>query len=287
MSKPLDVTLVVPVERGRPCEARLPEGVPRRIVEHGSGLRAEALDQAVEDARTEFVFVLEPDAGINRASVEALVRCAWDAPAAYPTLVYCDSGFEVEEVRSAQPYCPYRLRIVDYVGPGALVRQEAWRAYGGWGDGAWSLWLRLPRLKPCAEARYWLRGVPAPGAPPEPEPRLTASFYAQASPAQTYWRCQAPGGRLPASVQPGLPQLAAGDGTARFPDHRGAAIFVAPGDGAREAVIAMLQDQGVPVLVDVDDDYLRHAPVHARAGWSEDAFDVLRPHSTERHSWIG
>ncbi len=152
----LDVTLVVPVERGRVVDARLPVGVNRTVVEYEPGLRREALDRSVADAETEFVFVIEPDAAVDRASLEALVRRAWDAPAVYPTLVCCDEHFKVREVRSAQPFCPHRLRISNYVGPGALVSRAAWLACGGWGDGAWSLWLRLPRLKPASEARYWV-----------------------------------------------------------------------------------------------------------------------------------
>jgi hypothetical protein len=283
---PADVTVVVPVERGRTSDAYAPDGVARVDVEHEAGERAAALDAAVADARTTFVLVLEPRAGIDRASLEALVSRCWDAPAAYPALVHCEEDFSVRETPMLQPYCPHRLRIVNYVGPTAVVRRDAWLAHGGWGEGAWDLWLRLPELKPCPEAHCWLRTAPASEAPPAPPaPPLEATFYAQGLAVQTYWRCQLPARRLPAAVQAGLPSLV-GDLHLAFPEHRGAAVLATPGDGARAVVAALLQERGVPVLVEVDDNYLGFASAHARAGWAERAGSGNRPSSTERHRSI-
>lgn len=278
----MDVTVLVPVEEGVRVDAHVPDGIDRIAVEPRLGARAEQLDAAVAGARTTFVLPLEPDASIDRASIEALARRAWDAPAAYPSLALSDSS--VTRTRTAAPYCPHRLRIVNYIGPTALVRREDWLACGGWRDGAWDLWLRLPRLKPCPQAFCRLRTMPVDGDPPVQQTTLAATFYTQRNAAQTYWRCQVPGRRLPAAVQPGPPTHTL-EPTLRFPEHRGAAVFAAPGDGARAVVAALLQERGVPVLVEADDDYLGFSSVHARAGWAR-AVDGGSPHSTERHGVI-
>jgi glycosyltransferase involved in cell wall biosynthesis len=271
-----------PAEAG--STARLPKELRRVVVACDPNELAVALDAAVSAVETTFVLVVGPDSAIDCASVRELISTAWDAPAVYPTVMYCDRDGRLREQRGAQPFSPHRLKITNYVGPTALVRRAAWLAAGGWGKGAWDLWLRLAQLKPCPTARYWLRGS---ACDPPPlsvvEPPLRATFYAQANAAQTYFRCQLPARSLRAAVQAGLPAMSSDPN--RFPEHRGAAIFSAPGDAARALVISLLQEEGVPVLVDVDDDYLEYAWVHERAGWTH-SIGAERLHSTERHREI-
>ena len=115
------------------------------------------------------------------------------------------------------------------------------------------------------------------------------TFYFQATPATTYWRCELPAKYLPGAVH-AAPQLRVtqeDDGSLGFPDLEGdAAIMQFPGDNGTAIVLMALQSQGKKFFVEVDDNYLDRGDElwRVRAGWGRNIGDT--PHTTEGHRWI-
>lgn len=290
----MDTTAVVPLGRGGQLDFRLPDGLPYLIAEHDDGDRGLAITTAVRQAETEFVIVVEPDAALKPYDVRELEMVCWDAPATYPSLVFCDRRWKPKRAATAPPFCPNRLRKENFVGPSALIRREALLEAGGW-DSAWGTWLRLGKLKEAPQAHYLIRTPPLGEPEPDiPVPDLKAGFYCQGTPATTYLRCQLPARYLPGYVQqywPAQKRVRTRDANGRFsgtdivfPRHQGAAIFQYPGDKARRLLMEHMRSQGVRTLVEVDDTYLAMDTDWAkRAGWTRKGDGV---HSVERHRLI-
>ena len=121
---------------------------------------------------------------------------------------------------------------------------------------------------------------------PPVEPVL-ATFYAQATPACTYLRCQLPARYLPGVVRGDLDTVMLPDNGIDFPTHEGAAVFQFAGDKMRALTARLLQVRaGVKVLVEVDDNYLMDPGkvIREKQGWG------LRigegPHTREGHRVI-
>ena len=125
-------------------------------------------------------------------------------------------------------------------------------------------------------------------APPDVD--YLATFYYQATPATTYWRCELPAKFLPGKVH-AAPQLAVVEDpetrALSFPDVEGdTAIMQFPGDNGTAVVLMALQSQGKKLLVELDDNYLDRGDElwRVRAGWGRSIGDT--PHTTEGHEWI-
>src|SRR3990167_3501089 len=285
-------TALIPVLRGGQTDFRLPEGMPYKLLEHGAGERADAINSGIRQADTEFVIVVEPDAGLEPYSIRELEMVCWDSPAAYPSLVFCNKRtFKPLRYGSAQPWCPHRILQENYVGPPALLRRDA---VTGWST-AWETWLGLPKMKDAGQAKYLIRNPPL--GDPEPviqRPEFLAAFYCQGTPSTAYLRCLLPAKHLPGYVQQYFPvqkRVRERDAKGRlrgvdivFPRHEGTAIFQYPGDKVRALLMTYMQQQGFRVMVEVDDNYLAMDTTWAKkAGWTKKGFGV---HSVERHRRI-
>jgi len=115
------------------------------------------------------------------------------------------------------------------------------------------------------------------------------TFYFQATPATTYWRCELPAKHLPGAVHP-APKLAVVQDDAKnltFPDvENDTAIMQFPGDQGTAIILMALQSQGKKLLVEVDDNYLDRGDElwRTRAGWGRSIGQT--PHTTQGHRWI-
>lgn len=89
-----------------------------------------------------------------------------------------------------------------------------------------------------------------------------ATFYRQATPGTTYWRCFIPARRLPAQVVPVSEDSLSenGDGTFALKEARGTLVWQFLGDEGRSRVALQMRRQGVFTVMEVDDNYLRFAP---------------------------
>lgn len=122
-------------------------------------------------------------------------------------------------------------------------------------------------------------------------PASEATFYHQATPATTYWRCELPARYLPGRVHAAneLEVQIADDEekTISFPDLEGhGAVVQFPGDHGTALCLVAIRSAGKKFFVEVDDNYLDHTdPLwHQRAGWGRQIGD--RPHTREGHRWI-
>lgn len=94
------------------------------------------------------------------------------------------------------------------------------------------------------------------------------TFWAQATPGVTYYRCDLPARYLPGKVLilKETDVVSIGKDTF-FPRQEGAAIWSFPGNTTRAILIAEMQDQGIPVLMELDDNYMVHPPVKELSQW--------------------
>lgn len=281
----LDLTVVIPVQRGQKQNWQLPEDTRYTVVEYDEPReRAQAVDAAVSVSETDLVLLFLHDAAIEALSLEMLYTRMWSTDGAYPSFVFFDAEDEPTLYLQAPPYCPNMLLRGNYIGPLAMVRKEAFLRVGGYGQGPWDLWRRLGPMKSVAEAKVALRSDPDDASEAVPYEPAKATFYSQSSTATTYYRCQLPSRHLPGLVNSGLgdAMLEEGD-TFVFPRHEGMAVWQFPGDLARAAQITTMQRQGVPCFVEVDDSYLNAHQALFRAGWVEKANDTKSRHSVEMH----
>lgn len=129
-----------------------------------------------------------------------------------------------------------------------------------------------------------------------PEEDCVATFWHQATPGTTYWRCLVPARHLPAQTLPFLPtDLAEKDGVPYLPRQRGdTAIWQFLGDENRSKVaLAMGQIHGTRTLMEVDDNYLRQASYVRKLGsrlpWANtvaEARETGRSYSHEMHRFL-
>lgn len=95
------------------------------------------------------------------------------------------------------------------------------------------------------------------------EGEALATFYRQATPGTTYWRCHIPAKYLPGQVIPIGPDSLTenDDGTFNLKHARGALVWQFLGDDGRSRIALQMQRQGFPTFMEVDDNYLRYAPL--------------------------
>lgn len=126
--------------------------------------------------------------------------------------------------------------------------------------------------------------------PPEP---CLATWWRQKTAGTTYWRCSIPAKYLPGQVC----SLTTSDLTEpepdrfEFPWQRGAAVWQFPANATRALCMAKMQDLGVKVLVEVDDNYLMPAPSLPGArgpgsDWSLTLDRMTDLHSVQAHKRI-
>jgi hypothetical protein len=306
-----DVTAVIPFLRSGNREwlqqAVNSLGLPVLVAEN-DGEMAEALNQAIQQATTEWVLVFGADDVALPGFVDELLAQAHRADVVYPTLVRVNADLsEVLSNHPAEPFCPERLRSGNYISGCALIRRTSLLAAGGYRQlpalEDWELWLRMmgagARFKPAEHARIAYRQHGGNRntfvddddyqrkrlALARPRP-VKATFYCGATPATTYLRCQLPARHLPAVVLPGVTAASNGE-EVRFPDHRGdAAVMQFASDKGTALVAVHMRDQGVRTVVEVDDNYLIHPGkrLMTRMGWGEKIGSAA--HTTEGHRLI-
>jgi len=99
---------------------------------------------------------------------------------------------------------------------------------------------------------------------------MLATWWRQATPGTTYWRCDVPARALPGQVlQLRNESLVDEYDGVRLVGQEGASIWQFPGNATRALIMAHLQTENVAkVLVEVDDNYLLAAP--HRAGFASE-----------------
>lgn len=262
------------------------------IVARNDGEMAQAMNEALAKVDTEFVCAFGADDLFHHDTLDMLESVGWDGDVMYPTMILTQEDGETPiGAYPATPFCPYRLQRWNFVTGASLLRTSKVREIGGWrqlkGLEDWELMVRLSaagaRFKPVPEATFRYRQVPGSrnkmlgkdnmtkeswreylGIEPDP---VKATFYCQATPATTYWRCQLPARYLPAQVLPEV--TVTNDGTyVELMDHEGAAVFQFPGDAMRDIVATqMLPFLRERSIVEVDDNYLVSAPQRKQQGW--------------------
>ncbi len=287
-----DITALIPFRRGgnevweKEAIGSLPLGM-RYIVCENDGELAESLNLGLDIIETDFVLRMDADDRCHPNCVDMLRGLIWDVDIAYPSMTYMkEDGEPMGEGIKAQAFCPNRLLVGNYIPAQALIRTQALRDVGGWRDleilEDWDLWVRLMRagkkFKAVPEALYYYRQheggrnkVPLAEVEATRErlwdtivgerPEQHANFYYQASYATTYVRCLLPSRYLPGSSM-GLPDWKHTSETElEFLDHPPAAVWQFPGDTARALLMAEMQEQGIKVYVETDDNYLSTAMV--------------------------
>lgn len=289
------------------------------LIAWNEGELAEARNEAVRSCETEFVYLFDADDVALPGLLEHLRGWAWDADVVYPGMVLRSEDLsEVVGVHDADPFCANRLLKGNYITGSSLYRRSKFLEVGGFRDYPiledWDLMVRLwragARIKPCPQAQFVYRQVPGSRNKVEdvarvreemrrkivgePE-RLLATFYHQATPAQTYLRCQLPARWLPGQARPSeIPRLVANkddpqdadDLDVVFPDHEGAAVFQFAGDKQRAVTALLMQADGVRVLVETDDNYLIHPgkQILGRSGWGVGIGDA--PSTRDGHRYV-
>jgi O-antigen biosynthesis protein len=117
-----------------------------------------------------------------------------------------------------------------------------------------------------------------------------ATWWLQKESGTTYWRCRVPAKHLPGqTLHLKHSDVRLKDGEAFIPRQQGVAIWQTPGNITRSLIMAEQQEQGIRVLMEVDDNYLASIP-QVPNGVSEWVFKHSRdgsdPHSIETHRRI-
>lgn len=96
-----------------------------------------------------------------------------------------------------------------------------------------------------------------------------ATWWVQKTQGTTYWRCTVPAKSLPGqALHLRYPDLSLGDdGEVLVSRQRGTSIWQFVGNATRALIMAHLQDQGVRVLMEVDDNYLASPPMQELGEW--------------------
>lgn len=314
----LPVTVAIPVHRTNRNEAWLreavksfPAGVRVLVMENdGPDEVAASMNAAIEQTETEFFFPFGADDVATNGMLETLCAYGWSADVVYPQMLLTDEELAPYAIFPADVFCEHRLTHMNFVSGCSLVRTSKLREVGGYRSEVrledWDLWVRLhragARFKPCPEATMMYRQVhnsrnkdPDPagalvraraeivGDPPA-EP--LASFYYQATPVTAYLRCAKPAKYLPGRALNHLHYVNPPDERpVEFPDHAGAAVLQFAGDSTWAILTHHLQEQGVRVLVETDDNYLVDAPrMRKRAKWGRGIGEEM--HTIEGHRSI-
>lgn len=292
------MTVVIPVhERDKDADwvkqavASFPEGTPY-LVAVNDGDVAGAVNAAVEQAATKWVLPFGDDAA-HPMMLEGLLSVAFNCQVVYPEAFDMDERLErLVEKYPAVSFCGHRLLSDFYIPYQSLVLRNAWLELGGWRQEAaplegWDMfvrgWRAGWRFKPANSAAFYRRLRDGSRTMEFDKPRLRevvvgddvpdfkATFYYQATHACAYLRCILPARHLPGVARPDLyAQVLLREGVSEaqqaedvekiaFPFHAGdAAVMQFAGDATWALMTHALQDQGVRVLVEVDDNYLYH-----------------------------
>jgi hypothetical protein len=100
-----------------------------------------------------------------------------------------------------------------------------------------------------------------------------------------YYRAELPARYLPGRTSVEVPFRRTGLDTVEFPTQEGVAIWMFAGSPVRAALIAAQKAMGIPVLMEVDDNYTAHPPVSFGA-WKKRHTDDPVDHSYESHMQI-
>lgn len=271
MSRP---DVVIPHLRGTSLHEntlKLPAGVRYHVVDHDQGEEETAVQAGLAAAEGDYTLLLPSDGWLDHEAFEFLTGdLNLDADVLYGRTVRFDEAGEPVEQVEPGPFCPHRLRVENYLPETCLIRRAAYRP----GVGPWQRWLRMSEAD--AGFKYVPEAVTArTTVTPDPSPKpaeqdYLASFYHQATPGTTYWRCLLPARYLPGITVFNHPVLENDE----FPRHRGAAVMQFGGDAAHYLEAKFMQEaHGIRVLVEVDDNYLAWNPRMKRTGW----VDKLRP----------
>lgn len=291
-----NLTVLIPYQKGSRKDwldeavASIPAGLPYIVLENDGEL-ADALNQGIKAATTEYVMRLDADDLLDPESVQLLMDAVWDVDVAYPDLFLVNEDLQYCGTHEPGDFCPNRLTVWNYIpGAGCVVRKEAVLAVGGYRHMEsledWDLWVRMARngarFKHHPEARYYYRQVHGGRNTLDParaleikrlivgdEPELIGTFYAQETVATSYWRCVLPSRVMPAQTVLHRPTVQINDNEIAFRDHRGAAIWQFPGHHYERFTMAAMQELGIPCLVETDDTYLQRAS-YGRTHWVRD-----------------
>ena len=300
-----NVTVLVPFKRGGNEEwlkvalGSLPEG-QRYLLLENDGELAEALNEGLRQADTEFVFRLDADDLLEPGALDFLVSLAWDADVTYPSFNFVNADLSPMGEYKAAPFCANRLLQSNYVPGTSLFRPEKALEVGGYRDMPvgedWDLWVRMAasgaRFKGVREAVYHYRKHGAGRNDVTPErygevkddlyqrvvgerPKLEASFYHQATFAQTYHRCLLPARYLPGQAIDFPHAEVLSEDSFCFPQHQGTAVYQFPGDVARAVMMCEMRESGIRVLIEADDSYFEAGPYDN--GWEENVNSEGKP----------
>jgi len=284
--------------------ASVPKDTPY-ILLRNDGELADALNQGLAAATTKYVVRLDADDFFEEDAIKHLLDAAWDADVVYPTLVLCDEELKWINDILADEFCANRLTVNNFVaGAGTLFDRELAIRAGGFREMAaledYDLWVRMlkagARFKAAPESRYAYRQVAGSRNKIAPElgvalkdeivgerPELASTFYTQETVAQTYWRCLLPARYLPAQVVR-RPIVTNTDDWFDFPEHRGVAVWAFPGHEHERWWMAAMQENGIPVMIETDDNYLTRIPYGGKWAFKSSQSKVLP--SIERHRQI-
>lgn len=308
-----DVTVVVPFKRGgnetwlRQATGGFPVGQKLVVVEN-DGEMAEALNDAITNhVQTDWVYRFDADDVALPGLLHLLRDAVWDGTdVAYPTMLLsfenADGDLVPVGVHHADPFCPKRLEIANYISGASLFRRERFVEVGGYRDllalEDWDLWLRMlqvgAKFKAKPDAFFHYRQVggsrnkisPKLGAKLDREIRgdnpagdCVATFYYSGTPYTAHLRCVNPAKHLPAVAQPMhyIPSSQHEEQPAvRFPHQRGkTAVFQFGSTQMDSLVQRWMQLNGVGVFIEVDDNYTRLVgSTSKKAGWQSKVLEV-------------
>lgn len=205
-----------------------------------------------------------------------------DADVVYPAMVtMSEEGFE--QGFAADEFCSKRIQITNFIPPAYAIRTEL---LGDEDD--WTRWKALAdkaRFKACIRSIYVYPQVWDPPVDEDAGRDLEATFYSQASPANTILRCIHPSRYLKAQTTSEI-KYVQDENDYWYPLHRGkAAIMQFAGDKAWAAATLGMEHKGIRVLIETDDNYTVSAGrIQQRANWGSKIGDTR--HTLEGHMWI-
>lgn len=308
------IAAVVAVEHDDPYDIRrLQETLepladtPYVVVRHPAGKMADAVNNAVAALDSKWVAVLTAGERPCEHFTKALETYAFAAQVVYGGTLIVDpsDGSPLHEIPPPL-FCPYRIRQEPFISSAAIVEREKFLEVGGIRDGfepvpMWDVYRRGSdagwRFKVCPEAWIelpadheqvldgvgWLELVERLASGENSS--IPATFYYQATYACAYLRCLVPARHLPA-VATGTLLAAASEDDLEFPLHHGNAVLQFPGDKTWAVMMMALQQEGMKVLVDVDDNYLANPGKLLRGAsrWGDKIGDAM--HTFQGHRWI-
>jgi hypothetical protein len=281
------VEALICVERGAEWDqaraTRFPIGTKYTVAEYDPGEYAEAVTYLARESSSDLLFLGGPDVWVNHDpdTLQYLGDLAWNADVTYGPLLHFHDGAP-KWMQGKEHFCPNRLYRENYIPGVSCVKRESFLKAGGLTSGMWDLYVRMheagAHIKYVAEAISARDAQQLDPSPAPPRKELLATFYYQATPGTTYWRCLLPARYLPGQAIFNYPvQAQNDDGELVLPQQEGAAILQFTGDESHYLLVKFLQGQGVRVLVEVDDNYSSWFPQHmVKAGWKRTVQEVMR-----------